>query len=160
MNLSYQIFFIFFSASCAPSEVEGRGLCNACGNSSSCLPDNTYSGYSGAFRCLVEEIGDIAFLKVVSALLYSLEDLNNQSWPTKSIIDFMYLCPQGGCRPINNNLGDCKFGSVPANTIMTRNSLPHCKNLAIVQALQNASWTNALYSGKNWADHLLTVGEK
>jgi len=148
----------FFSASCAPSEVEGRGLCSACGNSSSCLPDNTYSGYSGAFRCLVEGIGDIAFLKADTALLYSLEGLSNQSWSTKSISDFMYLCPQGGCRPINNNPGDCKFGSVPANTIMTRNSLPHSKKLAIVQTLLNASWTDALYSGKNGADHLLTVG--
>lgn len=148
----------FFSASSAPSEVEGKGLCSACGNSSSCLPDNIYSGYSGAFRCLVEGIGDIAFLKADTALLYSLEGLNNQSWSTKSISDFMYLCPQGGCRPINNYPGDCKFGSVPANTIMTRNSLPHSKKLAIVQTLLNASWTDALYSGKNWADHLLTVG--
>lgn len=148
----------FFSASCAPSEVEGRGLCSACGNSSSCLPDNTYSGHSGAFRCLVEGIGDIAFLKADTALLYSLEGMNNQSWSTKSILDFMYLCPEGGCRSINNYPGDCKFGSVPANTIMTRNSLPHSKKLAIVQTLLNASWTDALYSGKNFADHLLTVG--
>ena len=41
---------------------------------------------------------------------------------------------------------------------MTRNSLSHYKKLAIVQTLLNASWTDALYSGKNFADHLLTVG--
>jgi len=43
----------FFSASCAVLEVEGRGLCSAGGNSSLCLPDNTYSAYSEAFHCLV-----------------------------------------------------------------------------------------------------------
>ena len=116
MKISYHIFF---SAYCAPSEVEGRGLCSACGNSSSCLLDNTYSGHSGDFYCLVEGIGDIAFLKDDTALLYSLEGMNNQSWSTKSISDIMYLCPKGGCRPIKNYPGDCKFGSVPANTIMT-----------------------------------------
>ena len=61
----------------------------SCGNSSSCLPDNTYSGHSGAFHCLVEGIGDIAFLKADTTLLYSLEGMNNQSWSTKSISDFM-----------------------------------------------------------------------
>ncbi|KAH9288482.1 hypothetical protein KI387_032599 [Taxus chinensis] len=147
----------FFSASCAPSELEGRGLCSACGNSSTCSLDKTYSRYSGAFRCLIEEIGDIAFLKADTALLYSFEGINNQSWSTMSVADFMYLCPEGGCRVINGFPGDCKFGSVPANTIMTRNSLPHSKKLAIVQTLLNASWTDALFSGKNWADHLLSV---
>ncbi|XP_057862484.2 uncharacterized protein LOC131070832 isoform X1 [Cryptomeria japonica] len=146
----------FFSASCAPSELEGRGLCSACGNKSTCSVDKTYSGHSGAFRCLVEEIGDIAFLKADTALLYSSEGKNNQSWSTKSVTDFMYLCPHGGCRAINGFPGDCKFGSVPANTIMTRNSLPHSKKLAIVHTLLNASWTDVLYSGKNWADHLLS----
>ena len=86
MKISY---YIFCSAFCAPSEVEGRGLCSACGNSSSCLPDNTYSGHSGDFHYLVEGIGDIAFLKDDTALLYSLEGMNNQSWSTKSISDFM-----------------------------------------------------------------------
>eukprot|EP01018_Ginkgo_biloba_P030994 Gb_22454 [translate_table: standard] len=153
-----EIISSYFSASCAPSELEGRGLCSACGNSSSCLEDNTYSGYAGAFRCLVEGMGDIAFIKADTVRLYSLEGMNNQSWSTKSVSDFMYLCPQGGCRPINDYPGDCKFGSVPANTIMARNSLPNSKRLAIVQTLLNASWTDALYSGKNWADHVLTAG--
>ena len=41
---------------------------------------------------------------------------------------------------------------------MTRNSLSHSKKLAIVKTLLNASWTDTLYSGKNFVDHLLTVG--
>ena len=84
--------------------------------------------------------------------------MNNQSWSKNSISDFMYLYPEGGSRPINNYPGDCKFGSVPANTIMTHNSLSHSKKLAIVKTLLNASWTYALYSGNNFVDHLLTVG--
>ena len=80
MRNDEDIISYFFSASCAPSKVEVRGLCNACGNSISCLPDNTYSGHSGTFHCLVEGIGDIAFLKANTALLYSLEGMNNASW--------------------------------------------------------------------------------
>ncbi|KAJ8615993.1 hypothetical protein MRB53_035365 [Persea americana] len=131
------------------------GECSGCGNdNSSC--STSYHGHLGAFRCLVEELGDIAFTKEDTALLYSLEGPYNKSWSTKSINEFMYLCPQGGCREINGYPGDCIFGTVPANVIMARNSISSKKRLAVLQTLQNATWVDTLYSGKNGNGHVLS----
>ncbi|KAI3921677.1 hypothetical protein MKW92_049166 [Papaver armeniacum] len=147
----------FFSKVCAPSEFESKGICSGCGNENgSCSESSLYSGHSGAFRCLVEELGDIAFVKGDTALLFSKEGPNNQTWSTKSLSDFMYLCPQGGCKEINGYPGDCSFGAVPANAIMTSNSISSKKMSAVLQSLLNATWVDALYTGKNAAGHLLS----
>lgn len=82
----------FFSEVCAPSELEVSGVCNGCGDENGFCPSKSlYFGESGAFRCLVEEMGDIAFLKADTALLYSMEGPHNQSWSNKSIRDFMWV---------------------------------------------------------------------
>ncbi|KAK9187071.1 hypothetical protein WN944_018461 [Citrus x changshan-huyou] len=147
----------FFSEVCAPGEFEGTGMCSGCGiENGSCHSNSLYFGDSGAFRCLVEELGDIAFVRGDTALLYSKEGPQNQSWSSKSVRDFMYLCPQGGCREINGYPGSCSFGTVPANVIMARNSMPNKKRLFILQTLTNATRTNALYSGKISASNLLS----
>lgn len=152
----------YFSETCAPSEFAGKGLCTSCGNNGSCDSSVSalYQGYPGAFRCLVEEVGDIAFLRSDTAIRLSNDGLNAQNWSTKSVNDFMYLCPDGGCRPINDNIGSCMFGSVPANVIMTSNSQLNAKVKAIVKTLLNASWTDALYSGKNGEDHVLSASSQ
>ncbi|KAJ0100925.1 hypothetical protein Patl1_06130 [Pistacia atlantica] len=119
-------------------------------NGTTCHDTNSlYSGEAGAFRCLVEGLGDIAFLKGDTALLFSREGPNNQSWATKSVRDFMYLCPQGGCREINGYPGSCSFGTVPANVIMASNSIPNKKRLFVLQTLTNATKINALYEGNS-----------
>ncbi|KAK1552794.1 hypothetical protein Q3G72_023580 [Acer saccharum] len=152
----------FFADVCAPSEFEGvnvGGMCSGCGNENGLCHSSSmyYSGHSGAFRCLVEEMGDIAFVRGDTALLYSMEGPHNQSWSTKSIRDFMYLCPQGGCREINGYSGSCSFGTVPANVIMASNSIPNTKRLFILQTLTNATRMNdALDAGKNGASYLLS----
>ncbi|KAK9124288.1 hypothetical protein Sjap_013890 [Stephania japonica] len=147
----------FFSSVCAPSEFKGMGVCSGCGNENgSCHSDSVYSGHMGAFRCLIEELGDVSFVKADTALLYSLEGPYNQTWSTKSISDFMYLCPQGGCREINGYPGTCSFGSIPANVIMASNSISSVKKSAVQQMIQNTTWTSALYTGQNEANHLLS----
>ena len=80
----------FFSGVCAPSEIEGSDICNGCNKENGTCPEiGLYSGHSGAFRCLVEELGDIAFVKGDTAMLYSMEGPHGQLWSTKSIRDFM-----------------------------------------------------------------------
>ncbi|XP_041023385.1 inhibitor of carbonic anhydrase-like isoform X2 [Juglans microcarpa x Juglans regia] len=142
----------FFSEVCAPSELEVSGVCNGCGDENGFCPSKSlYFGDSGAFRCLVEEMGDIAFLKADTALLYSMEGPHNQSWSNKSIRDFMYLCPQGGCREINGYPGACSYGSVPANMIMAGNSIATKKKLFVLEAL-----TNVTNEGKASASHQIS----
>ncbi|KAH7433512.1 hypothetical protein KP509_07G072700 [Ceratopteris richardii] len=147
----------FFSEACAPSEFPGHGLCDSCGNNGSCDASvDKYRGYSGAFRCLVEGLGDIAFLRSDTVSRLSTNGISAQNWSTKSVDEFMYLCPDQGCKPISDNVGDCKFASVPANVIMTFNSQSNTKKNAIVKALLNANWSDFLYSGKNPQDHILS----
>ncbi|BBN15172.1 hypothetical protein MPTK1_6g17580 [Marchantia polymorpha subsp. ruderalis] len=148
----------FFSESCAPSELGHGGLCSACGNTSSCSSiDNIYAGETGAFRCLMDGTGDIAFLRAKTATMYSSDGVNRQAWSSKSVSEFMYLCPGGGCKPINENYGDCVFATVPANPLMTRNNITGKRRDAIIQALLNANWTSQLYMGNNWQNYLLSV---
>lgn len=146
----------FFSSVCAPSEFEGMGVCSGCGNENGSCSSTLYYGHSGAFRCLVEELGDIAFIKEDTALLYSMEGPYNKTWSRKSIKEFMYLCPQGGCREINGYPGDCIFGSVPANVIMARNSISSQKRSAVLHTLLNETWFASLSNGKNGEDHLFS----
>ncbi|RDX72465.1 Serotransferrin, partial [Mucuna pruriens] len=147
----------FFSGVCAPSEVEGFDICNACSKENKTCPEKgLYSGHSGAFRCLVEELGDIAFVKGDTVLLYSMEGPHNQLWSTKSVRDFMYLCPQGGCREINGYPGYCSFGAVPANVIMVHNSMANKKREHILETLTNTSLVNALYAPNNVRSHLFS----
>ncbi|RZC76414.1 hypothetical protein C5167_000489 [Papaver somniferum] len=221
----------FFSDVCAPSEFESKGICSGCGNENgSCSESNLYKGHSGAFRCLVEDMGDIAFVKGDTALLFSKEGPNNQTWSTKSMSDFMWvtiLLVHYGyinvcflCLAINSSqfllflaagifvpreaagrsmvilvtvrsslklsfvpssvqltaeysislrqfngflsaslpgLFLCiRFGAVPANVIMTSNSISSEKRSAVLQSLLNATWVDALYTGKNAAGHLLS----
>ncbi|TKY51576.1 Serotransferrin protein [Spatholobus suberectus] len=147
----------FFSGVCAPSEVEGFDICNACSKENKTCPEKSlHSGHSGAFRCLVQELGDIAFVKGDTVLLYSMEGPHSQLWSTKSVRDFMYLCPQGGCREINGYPGDCSFGAVPANVIMAHNSLPNKKREHILETLTNTSLVDALYAQNNVHSHLFS----
>ncbi|KAL3681148.1 hypothetical protein R1sor_024104 [Riccia sorocarpa] len=129
----------FFSASCAPSELGYGGICSGCGNQSICSGASTvYAGEPGAFRCLMDGTGDIAFLRARTPQLYSSDGLNSQEWSTKSVDQFI-------------------VASVPANPIMTWNGMKAAKKNAIVTALLNANWTSALYTGKNWENHVLSV---
>ncbi|GMI78787.1 hypothetical protein HRI_001548000 [Hibiscus trionum] len=149
----------FFPEICAPSGIKGSGICGGCGHDNGTCDENSpYFGESGAFRCLVEEVGDIAFVKADTVLHYSIEGPLNQSWSTKSVRDFMYLCPQGGCREINDYPGSCSFGSVPANVIMASNSLPNKKRLSILLTMTNSTLMEALHSRKYDATPLLSPG--
>ncbi|XP_042476059.1 serotransferrin-like [Macadamia integrifolia] len=147
----------FFSGVCAPSEFQGTGICSGCGSGNgSCHTNSLYSGDSGAFRCLVEELGDIAFVRGDTALLYSMEGPQKQTWSTKSIRDFMYLCPQGGCREINGYPGSCSFGTVPANVVMASNSISREKRSVVLKTLLNGTWGDTLSTSKNGGDHILS----
>ncbi|XP_030548886.1 ovotransferrin-like [Rhodamnia argentea] len=153
----------FFSKVCAPSDSGlggGQGICSGCHdenkNGTSCRRDSLYYGDTGAFRCLMGGLGDVAFVRGDTALLYSREGPYNQSWSKRSVRDFMYLCPQGGCREINGYPGACSFGTVPANMIMASNSIPNHKRLNILERLANSSWIEAAYAERISSIHMVS----
>lgn len=86
----------FFSEVCAPSgsgfkQEKAAWTCGGCGLGESGSCDMLYSGDRGAFRCLMEGLGDIAFVRGDTPLFYSMEGPYNRSWSTKSIHDFLWV---------------------------------------------------------------------
>jgi len=124
----------FFGDQCAPQtppvqwsecgsleEPINHSLCQACG--SDCTDGDTYAGYGGSLRCLVEGPGDVAFFKHTT-----IGEFIDEDWfPTDmSADDLVLLCPadseyalmNGGsqCAPIGM-YGMCNLGRVPAEAV-------------------------------------------
>eukprot|EP00271_Cylindrocystis_brebissonii_P001573 TRINITY_DN11843_c0_g2_i1.p1 TRINITY_DN11843_c0_g2~~TRINITY_DN11843_c0_g2_i1.p1 ORF type:complete len:448 (-),score=76.10 TRINITY_DN11843_c0_g2_i1:1221-2564(-) len=160
----------FFSKSCAPGPGEGQAVCTGCNETSGkqwdamCGSASPYYGPIGAFRCLMEDMGDVAFTHVPIVQKYSLGGYFEQDWAYQPQENFMYICPRpgGGCEEVTENpaYAHCSLGKVPANVIMTRNAISEKDKLTIVKRLQQAGftpeWSSAFYIGENKAGYLLS----
>ncbi|XP_036393512.1 serotransferrin-1-like [Megalops cyprinoides] len=120
-------FSKFFNQSCAPGAEPGSSLCALCagsgvGGEHKCQDsaEELYFGYAGAFRCLVEGGGDVAFVKHTTVLENT--DGNGAPWAaTLGSADFELLCPSGptSTAPVSDYL-TCHLAKVPAHAVMTR----------------------------------------
>ncbi|XP_076824672.1 melanotransferrin-like isoform X1 [Clavelina lepadiformis] len=132
----------FFGGSCVPgvtslsslSDQVKQKLCDICSGSGSnkCVTSlEPYSGYSGAFNCMKNGAGNIAFVKHLTALDTTLA-------PNPD--DFKLLCPDGTTKPVDKYLG-CNIAKVPSHAFMvsTRHSALY---KARVWALLNQLQTN------------------
>lgn len=103
----------FFFKACAPGSAEKKynpgleaiNLCEACtaGNSDKCQRTSRelYYGDSGAFRCLVEGAGEIAFTKAL-AVLDNTNGRNPDIWArNRRSDDYELLCRDGKRAPID-----------------------------------------------------------
>mmetsp|Transcript_5253 Transcript_5253/g.19250 ORF Transcript_5253/g.19250 Transcript_5253/m.19250 type:complete len:332 (+) Transcript_5253:687-1682(+) len=123
----------FFAQQCAPggptwNECPGpntdgaaepnKDLCDICAGDCGQGTDD-YSNYQGAFRCLVEDAGDVAFIKHTT-----VESYINEEWASDvSVDDFVLLCPSDSaytantgsqCAPIAE-YEQCYVEKVPAH---------------------------------------------
>ncbi|XP_018576299.1 transferrin [Anoplophora glabripennis] len=104
-------------------------LCTLCGGnvdksdlSTKCNFDTTeaYSGYTGAFRCLVEGGGDVAFVKHVT-VPGNTDGNNKDSWAVNlKSSDYELLCPEGG-RAKPDEFAKCNFAHAPPHMVVTGN---------------------------------------
>lgn len=92
-----------------------------------------YSGYTGAFRCLIEGGGDVAFVKHVTVPGNS-DGKNLDKWAANlNSTDYELLCPQGGRAPVDQ-YKRCYLAHAPPHMVVTRKS----KSDEDVEEIQNA----------------------
>lgn len=139
----------FFSKSCVPGalspEYHGgksvwqyNNLCNLChGNSYRfCRRDSseTYFGDTGAFQCLVEGGGDVAFAKH-TVIFENTNGINSEYWArNKFLEDFELLCPDGSRSEVQD-FAKCNLGQVATNALVTNKYKPHFQKEAYITLL-------------------------
>ncbi|CAK6966880.1 transferrin-a [Scomber scombrus] len=96
----------FFSASCAPGAARGSKLCELCKGDCSRSHQEPYYGYGGAFQCLADGVGDVAFVKHLTV-------------PDSDKASYELLCKDGTRAPIDS-YRTCHLAKVPAHAVVTR----------------------------------------
>uniref|UniRef100_A0A7N5J844 Transferrin n=1 Tax=Ailuropoda melanoleuca TaxID=9646 RepID=A0A7N5J844_AILME len=108
----------FFSGSCVPCanrEVFPK-LCQLCAgkgtNKCACSFQEPYFGYAGAFKCLMDDAGEVAFVKHSTVF----ENLPNEAdWD-----NYRLLCPDNLHRMPVDKYKDCHLASVPSHAVVAR----------------------------------------
>ncbi|XP_051714733.1 melanotransferrin isoform X1 [Oryctolagus cuniculus] len=118
----------YFGGSCVPGAGETRyseSLCRLCRGDTSgegvCdkSPLERYYDYSGAFRCLAEGAGDVAFVKH-STVLENTDGRTLPSWGHMLMSrDFELLC-RDGSRASVTEWQHCHLARVPAHAVVVR----------------------------------------
>uniref|UniRef100_A0A2R5L4H4 Putative transferrin 2 n=1 Tax=Ornithodoros turicata TaxID=34597 RepID=A0A2R5L4H4_9ACAR len=119
----------FFSKSCVPGALsreqvasEHKNLCDLChGSGHNFCGRNAaepFYGHTGAFRCLVEGGGEIAFVKHTT--IFENTAGRNRMWWARNIMpsDFELLCRDGSRAP-EASYENCNLGKVASNAMVT-----------------------------------------
>ncbi|CAH0552540.1 unnamed protein product [Brassicogethes aeneus] len=152
----------FSGGSCLPGSKDPRfklpgdvseKLCTLCGGDvdkkdikKKCNFDQSesYSGYTGAFRCLVESGGDVAFVKHVT-VPGNTNGKVSDSWAANlKSSDYELLCPDGG-RASVEDYEKCNLVEAPPHMVVTGNSKSDSDIDEIRNALISAS---SLFGGR------------
>ncbi|XP_044075040.1 transferrin-a [Siniperca chuatsi] len=96
----------FFMASCAPGATRGSKLCELCKGDCSRSHKEPYYDYAGAFQCLVEDAGEVAFVKHLTV-------------PDSEKANYELLCKDNTRAPIDS-YKTCHLAKVPAHAVVTR----------------------------------------
>ncbi|XP_030878094.1 lactotransferrin [Leptonychotes weddellii] len=129
----------FFSQSCAPGSDPKSNLCALCigdeKGENKCVPNNSerYFGYTGAFRCLAERAGDVAFVKDVT-VLQNTNGGNPEAWAKDlKLEDFELLCLDGTRKPVTEAVR-CHLAMAPNHAVVSReDKATHLKQVLLDQ---------------------------
>ncbi|KAK1168651.1 otolith matrix protein 1-like [Acipenser oxyrinchus oxyrinchus] len=113
-----------------PLGTNPQNLCEGCGGAgdgqSVCANSSfeRYFGYAGAFRCLAENKGDVAFVRH-STVFENSDGTNSAPWARDlKAADFKLLCEDGSTAPVWQYT-TCNLAAVPAHAVMTQASRRH-----------------------------------
>ncbi|XP_036725385.1 lactotransferrin isoform X2 [Balaenoptera musculus] len=132
----------FFDKSCAPGADPRSSLCALCvgddQNVDKCVPNSKerYYGYTGAFRCLAEDAGDVAFVKDVT-VLENTNGENTAAWARKlDREDFRLLCLDGTRKPVTE-AQSCHLAVAPNHAVVSRSDkAAHVEQVLLLQQAQ------------------------
>lgn len=106
-----------------------------------------FHGDTGAFRCLVEGGGDVAFCKH-TAIFANTGGSNRETWARNLIkSDFELLCRDGSRAPVKD-FKTCNLGHVPPNAIVTRGDTP----FQLIDAYVNLFMYGQQYYGSRYTE--------
>ncbi|XP_076837753.1 serotransferrin-2-like [Brachyhypopomus gauderio] len=127
----------FFSASCAPGAEKGSKLCELCKGDCSRSHNEPYYDYEGAFQCLKDGTGDVAFVKHLT-----VKDADKA--------DYELLCKDGTRKSIDE-YKDCHLAKVPAHAVVSRKDPELAKQIVeILTKLQGYNlFSSEGYTAKN-----------
>jgi len=144
----------YFNEACAPgarsAEYQDRNepdywehshMCDLCHGSGGHLCRRNhmedYFGHTGAFRCLVEGGGDVAFIKHTT-VMENTDGKRKEWWARNQLTtDYELLCRDGTRAPARN-YESCYLGRVPANAIVTRKDISDDKIKAFINLFKYA----------------------
>lgn len=151
----------YFTKSCVPGALSTEyntgvpydNMCDLCHGASFryCRRDHSedYYGHTGAFRCLVEGGGHVAFVKHTTVTENT--GLKKREWWTRDNLndDYELLCPDGTRAEINE-YAKCNLGKVKANAIVTRGGYGY--NETQINAYINLFMYAQTFYGRKFAD--------
>ncbi|KAM6948309.1 transferrin-a [Aplochiton taeniatus] len=130
----------YFPAGCAPGAEASSSFCKQCvgdgnqvDNAYVCKDSSKekYYGYDGAFRCLVEGNGDVAFIK--HSIVQAYTDGNGPDWAQSlKSADFELICPSKDTAVPISEFNECNLARVPSHAVVTR---PELRNHVVTTLL-------------------------